>query len=73
MVGSSRSANGTEAFIWTENEGMKGLGDLSGGIFYSNANGVSADGSTVDRLPLKVNYPGLNTGYISQLNPHPRH
>jgi probable HAF family extracellular repeat protein len=37
----------TEAFLWTEEHGMVGLGDLSGGDFYSNAEGVSADGSIV--------------------------
>jgi probable HAF family extracellular repeat protein len=36
-----------EAFRWTTEGGMVGLGDLPGGIFYSNAHGVSADGSVV--------------------------
>ncbi|MCK5001056.1 MAG: hypothetical protein KAS23_16045 [Anaerohalosphaera sp.] len=36
-----------EAFRWTQAEGMKGLGDLPGGSFYSIALDVSADGSVV--------------------------
>lgn len=38
---------GVEAFRWTEQEGMIGLGDLEGGDHYSVANGVSADGRIV--------------------------
>ena len=37
----------TEAFLWTQEDGMVGLGDLPGGAFSSHANGVSANGSTV--------------------------
>lgn len=33
VVGSSRSVNGIEAFRWSEQQGMVGLGDLPGGIF----------------------------------------
>jgi len=36
-----------EAFRWTAATGMKGLGDLPGGIAYSEADGVSPDGSIV--------------------------
>jgi probable HAF family extracellular repeat protein len=36
-----------EAFRWTQCSGMEGLGDLPGGAFYSNAMGVSADGSVI--------------------------
>jgi len=38
---------GTEAFRWTQESGMQGLGGLAGGNFYSNAYDVSADGSVV--------------------------
>lgn len=47
IVGNSSSANGQEAFAWTQAGGMIGLGDLAGGIFQSNAAGVSADGSVI--------------------------
>jgi probable HAF family extracellular repeat protein len=36
-----------EAFLWTQAGGMISLGDLPGGIRYSTANAVSADGSIV--------------------------
>jgi probable HAF family extracellular repeat protein len=39
--------NGPEAFRWTQATGMIGLGTLPGGVFYSGASGVSADGSVV--------------------------
>ncbi len=48
--GSSASSGGTgrtEAFRWAQATGMVGLGDLPGGLFYSDASGVSADGSVV--------------------------
>ena len=38
---------GREAFRWTAETGMVGLGDFPGGFFRSSANGVSADGSVV--------------------------
>jgi probable HAF family extracellular repeat protein len=53
VVGNSTSANGIEAlgwqeaFRWTQGTGMVGLGDLPGGIFWSSAINVSADGSVV--------------------------
>ncbi len=47
VVGVSDSANGLEAFRWTQAGGMVGLGDLAGGSFISVANGVSADGTVV--------------------------
>lgn len=36
-----------EAFRWTSDGGMVGLGDLPGGRFDSFAIGVSADGSVI--------------------------
>ncbi len=49
VVGESRSASGTEAFRWTKEEGMVGLGALepSYGRYDSTAYGVSADGSVI--------------------------
>jgi probable HAF family extracellular repeat protein len=47
VVGSSRSASGSEAFRWTQTGGMEGLGDLPGGSFRSIPDGISADGSTI--------------------------
>src|SRR5262249_26072669 len=36
-----------EAFRWTQQNGIVGLGDLPGGVFSSEAHAVSADGSVV--------------------------
>ncbi len=47
IVGRSNSANGYEAFRWTQQTGMVGLGDLPEGDFDSVAYGVSSDGSVV--------------------------
>ncbi len=53
VVGRGISASGPggsaswEAFRWTAGNGLVGLGDLSGGDFYSHAFGVSSDGSVV--------------------------
>ena len=47
VVGTSYSTSGTEAFRWTSDGGMVGLGDLPGGGFHSSAYGVSADGSVI--------------------------
>ncbi len=52
IIGQSKSArsaddpNAEEAFRW-ENGSMSGLGDLDGGVFWSEAYGTSADGSVV--------------------------
>ena len=43
VVGST----GSEAFRWTQDSGIVGLGDLPGGDFESNAMSVSADGSVI--------------------------
>lgn len=47
VVGYSSGASGDEAFLWTSNGGMVGLGDLPGGGFSSMATGISSDGTTV--------------------------
>jgi len=48
IVGNSNSANGTEAFRWTQGTGIVGLGSLIGGSsFASYGNATSADGSVV--------------------------
>ncbi|NEQ62731.1 MAG: PEP-CTERM sorting domain-containing protein [Moorea sp. SIO4A1] len=52
IVGASSSDNsvdsgGTEAFRWTAENGMVGLGDLAGGNFFSVALAVSGDGSII--------------------------
>jgi probable HAF family extracellular repeat protein len=39
--------SGLEAFLWTETDGMAGLGDLPGGLKQSQANGISADGEAI--------------------------
>ncbi len=47
VVGYGSSASGGyEAFLWTNDRGMVGLGHLPGG-YNSNATGVSADGSVI--------------------------
>jgi probable HAF family extracellular repeat protein len=47
VVGSSFSGNGAEAFRWTREAGMIGLGDLPGGRFESGATAVSSDGNVI--------------------------
>ena len=49
IVGRSAGARSpfTEAFIWTEAEGMRFLGSLPGGALKSTARGVNFDGSVV--------------------------
>ncbi len=47
VVGHSHGPNGTEAYRWTAETGMVGLGDLPGGEFIGSAQGVSADGSAI--------------------------
>lgn len=46
-VGFSYTAAGTEAFRWTEAQGMVGLGHLPGGGASSSAADVSADGAVI--------------------------
>ena len=45
--GNQNSSNYEQAFRWTAATGMVGLGELPGGIFYSEADGVSPDGSFI--------------------------
>jgi probable HAF family extracellular repeat protein len=47
VTGYSWSANGTEAFRWTQATGMTSLGDLSGGAVDSKAGGITPDGSVI--------------------------
>ncbi len=48
VVGQSRNTNdNTEAFRWTAEAGMAGLGDFAGGAFQSTAYAVSAGGGVV--------------------------
>lgn len=56
IVGESRVENGTEAFRWTKDGGMTGLGYLSGGDG-SGARSISADGTTI------VGYSRVSGGY----------
>jgi uncharacterized membrane protein len=36
-----------EAFVWDSSNGMRGLGDLPGGVVHSGAEAISADGTTI--------------------------
>lgn len=47
VVGYSARTSGNEAFRWTAEDGMVGLGDFPGGTFFSEASGVSGDGAVV--------------------------
>jgi len=47
VAGRGISANGFEAFRWTQSGGMQGLGDLAGGAFFSQGLDTSADGSVI--------------------------
>ncbi|MFO0898513.1 MAG: PEP-CTERM sorting domain-containing protein [Pirellulales bacterium] len=47
IVGSSESPNGQEAFLWTAETGMRGLGDLPGGLFNSGICGMTPDAETL--------------------------
>ena len=47
IIAASAASVDYEAFRWTSDGGMVGLGDLAGGSFDSEAFGVSDDGSTV--------------------------
>jgi probable HAF family extracellular repeat protein len=55
-VGAPRPMSRNEAFRWTSEQGMVGLGDLGGGSFESVARGASADGSVI------VGYSASPTG-----------
>lgn len=45
--GTTGSPNGSEAFLWTAQDGIRGLGDLPGGEFRSTVNAMSADAQTL--------------------------
>jgi probable HAF family extracellular repeat protein len=47
VVGKAGSDLGAEAFRWTKETGMVGLGELPGGRFLSEATDVSADGTVI--------------------------
>lgn len=47
IAGRRNGVSGSEAFRWTLETGVTGLGDFPGGGFYSEAHGVSADGLTI--------------------------
>ena len=47
IVGVSTSGSYSQAFRWTESDGMVGLGELAGGNQYSMAYAVSGDGAVV--------------------------
>ena len=47
VVGVALSSQGREAFRWTAETGLVGLGDLAGGAVGSTAVGVSGDGSLI--------------------------
>ncbi|MCS7064836.1 MAG: hypothetical protein NZL85_01035, partial [Fimbriimonadales bacterium] len=47
VVGWSRGPSGIEAFRWTLEEGMQGLGELEHGSYDSRAYAISADGRLV--------------------------
>lgn len=47
VVGMGKFGQGVEACRWTRDDGAKGIGDLPGGNFYSQAKGVSDDGQRV--------------------------
>jgi probable HAF family extracellular repeat protein len=55
VVGRSSNSNGSEAFRWTQETGMVGLGFLDSNDQYSDAQGVSADGSILVGSSFKVN------------------
>ena len=47
IVGDSAIGGATEAFIFTQEDGIQSLGDLPGGDLYSTARGISPDGSVI--------------------------
>jgi probable HAF family extracellular repeat protein len=74
VVGSSQSANGTEAFRWTAAGGMIGLGSLPGSNPYSEAYAVSAAGSVVvgrSTAPLGTNAFRWENGVMTGLGDLP--
>ncbi len=59
VVGYANSGSGSEAFRWSQADGMVGLGDLPGGDARSEAYGISADGGTV----VGAAFSGFGTGF----------
>lgn len=47
VVGRGPSSSGWQGFRWSATDGIIGLGDLPGSMFYSEAYGVSDDGNVV--------------------------
>jgi probable HAF family extracellular repeat protein len=47
IIGKSQSPSGYQAFHWNMANGMEGIGDLSGGVFESQANSTNSDGSII--------------------------
>ena len=64
IVGDGESSPGRQAFRWTGEGGMVGLGDLPGGDFRSFARDVSADGSIVVGLSHTGQGPTGNEAFI---------
>ncbi len=54
---------------WAGAASITGLGDLPGGSFYSDAEGVSGDGTAV--VGSGINPNGESVAWISNLNPVP--
>lgn len=57
IVGEIAVPLGDEAFRWTAQMGMEGLGDLDGGSYFSTARDISADGTII------VGYSISTSGY----------
>ena len=65
IVGRSWGIGIAEAFMWTEENGMVGLGDLDGGEFKSSAQGVSYDGTLVVGYGTpKSNFPNVTEAFL---------
>ena len=62
-VGYSHTDLGYEAFRWTSDGGMAGLGDLPGGIFESYPYGISDDGLTI--VGYGINPDGFHEAWIA--------
>ncbi len=82
IIGHSSSGNsGTddnraEAFRWTQETGIQGLGDLPGGQFNSRATAISGDGSIIGGTVMGQTYQGAAlftdaTGWVP-FEPQPR-